>query len=291
VDWTAPYLLVAFAALATAEITFVVAMVATRRRHPVIASPGAAADLAPEDVGLLARSEKRRAEVALVRLQREGRIIVDGTVRPAPGSSVTAAERRGGDSRAAILDRLAAGAPQHLNDLLWAGSRRGDTAGAYRRLARLGLVDESLVGKTVARERIMRWWIFLGGVPMIAVTVALAVAAGRHRGPAIAGAVIVFAQWIVVTALAPRLTGGQFQPITPAGQAALDRAWRGSTDDPLMRTALHGLDVFPEYRAAADHGTPEQGLGPGAKNTSMLIGILQNLADLFTPGSGGGRPR
>jgi uncharacterized protein (TIGR04222 family) len=289
-NWTAPYLLAAFAALAALETWFVVAMVATRRPHRAIAPPGATShiDLDLEDVGLLARSEKRRAEVALVRLEREGRIVVDGYIRLAPGQRVTDAERRGSDPRAAILDRLAGGRPQHLNDLLWAGSRRGDTPAAYRRLARLGLTDERLARRTLARERIMRWWMYLWIIPMIGVAVGLAAAAGSHRGPAIVGGIIAFGQWMVVGVLVPRLTGGQFQPLTAAGQAALERARRKVPDDPvLLQTALHGLAVLPQYRAAAGHGTPEEGLSPGGKNTSMLFGILQNVADLFTPGTGG----
>lgn len=202
---------------------------------------------------------------------------------------MTEADRQGTGARAAILARLADGSHQHLNDLLWAGSRRGDSLPVYRRLTELGVTDERAVRIVRTRDRIMRWFLLLSCVPLAGVIVALA--AMREGATTGAGVgVLVLVQGIAVAALGPRGSGGWFRPLTPDGRAALERARErvpaGPDDRMLHRAALDGLEIFPEFQAAAARGTPDAGLGPRQRHGSALLDLLQSIADLFGPGPG-----
>jgi uncharacterized protein (TIGR04222 family) len=300
-DWTAPYLLVALGCYAALELWFVAMMIATGHRYRVVSPRLAAAGpvsklptLSYEELGLLAHDERRWVEVALLRLCLEGHVKEDGLIVLVNDPGENSVQSEGRTAREAILDRLRRGRPVHLMDVLEAGRRRGDSAGARRRLAELGLIDEHVVRIARTRDRVFDSYVYLLTLILATVTVCLAAAsAGSATGLAAAVTVAVFLLAILVTTLAFRLTGGQFRPSTPVGRELLTRAEREvprPADERLLhRVALHGLTTVPEFEQAAHHGEPDAGLGTKQKAFSVFAEVFSTVATSLGGGGSGQR--
>jgi uncharacterized protein (TIGR04222 family) len=295
-DWTAPYLIVVLAALAIVELWFASALVVLGRRYRAkrrnVSGRGPllrVAELSSEELGLLAGGEQRWSEVALLRLCLEGHVKEDGLIVLVDDPGSANPEHGPRTVRDAILERLRGRRPAHLQDVVHAGRKYGESSVPYGRLAKLGLVDDGAVGVARTRQRIMNWYLGLFTTTFIVAVICLSLAATDVRA-AVAIGIGLMAVCMAVAALMSRISGARFEVITGDGRELLTRAALEQpepADDRLLhRVALQGLNIIPEFAQAADRGNPDAGMSTGQQGFHAATGLFSALFGLL-PGSGG----
>jgi uncharacterized protein (TIGR04222 family) len=229
-DWTAPYLIVSLAALAIVELWFVSALVVLGRRYRAkrrnVSGRGPllrVAELSSEELGLLAGGEQRWSEVALLRLCLEGHVKEDGLIVLVDDPGSANPERWPRTVRDAILERLRGRRPAHLQDVVYAGRKHGESSVPYGRLAKLGLVDDGAVGVARTRQRVMNWYLGLFTTTFIVAVICLSLAATDVRA-AVAIGIGLMAVCMAVAALMSRTSGARFEVITGDGRELIARA-------------------------------------------------------------------
>ncbi|MGH3327441.1 MAG: TIGR04222 domain-containing membrane protein [Streptomycetales bacterium] len=313
-DWSAPYLIAAFSLLAVVEFTFIVMMAVTGRRHRVLlrrlpqSGPDVDADaLTAEELGLLLGGDERLAQVALLRLYLERRVVLEyGALvlaKDPAGRREFAADNDRSTVRQAMLRKLRGGKRTPLTDVLYAGRRGGDTGTAQRRLAGMGLLDEAAARNVRLRDRAVGVYAGLVTFSLIAVAASLALAAPASDnsasgmrtalGPALGVCIGLFVVVMLLTGAASKLTGGRIRPSTPLSTAVLAQAkWQspapGASRDSLLRyVALHGLTTLPQWGRAAEYGELDAGMSEEMKLFCVFAEVF-SAAVPFVGGDPGG---
>jgi hypothetical protein len=275
-------------------------------------------DLTAEELGLLAGGAQRWSEVALLRLCLEGHVKEDGLITlvndPAPGTPRTPRRQRPKrtriplsqeakvkfylaehpptwSAREAILDRLRGRRHAHLQDVVHAGRKRGESMVPYQRLAGRALVDGGALEVAQIRTRVFNAYLALVTTTLIAAIVCMAIAATDARWAAAYGMGVGLVSVVVVPALTSRMSGARFEFITRDGKQLLERAAlerpEGADDRLLHRVALEGLATMPEFAAAAERGNPDAGMSTGQQAFHAGVGLFGAVFGMF-PGTGGG---
>lgn len=324
-NWAAPYLIIALAALALVHLWFVLAMAVIGRLYQIYRRPRfglgpllAVSSLTAEELGLLAGGPQRWSEVALLRLCLDGHVKEDGRIvlvnDPAPGTPRTPKRQRpkrlrvplareakleyylterrpSWTAREAILDRLRGRRGAHLQDVVYAGRRHGESMVPYSRLAVEALVDGGAVEVAQIRTRVFNTYLVLVTTTLIGTVTCMAFAATDARWAVGAGIGVAIVSIAVVPALVSRMSGARFEIITRDGRALLERAAHErpekAEDRLLHRVALQGLTTIPEFAAAHDRGNPDAGMSTGQQAFHAGTGLFSALFGLF-PGTGGG---
>ena len=332
-DWTAPYLVAAASLWAAVETAYIVIMTRTGRRHrALLAAPGRGARptgvsaLTPEELGLLVSGEQRLAEVALLRLYLDGRVVLDHDYLVLAGARAGSGEAATDDgaptARRAILRKLGNGKRAILDDVVDAGKRAVHGGKEHRRLVDLGLWDEAAARNARTRRRAFIAYLAAVTFSLIAVAMSLGTAASHNWESAkyaSAGAIVAFfAATMLVTGVASKRSGGQLSPATPAGTALLaelqDQAPEASGDslmryavlyigrggqvpwddryeaqDSVLRfTAMHGLARLAMFAEALELGEPvtERGMSQRMKTFHTAAEIFSTVASLVSGGAG-----
>jgi hypothetical protein len=324
-NWAAPYLIISLAALALVQAWFVVSMVVIGRLHRTYSRPRfglgpmlRVSELSAEELGLLAGGPQRWSEVALLRLCLEGHTKEDGLIilvnDPAPGTPRAPRRQRPKrtriplgqeaklkfylaehpptrSAREAILDRLRGRGRAHLQDVVYAGRRHGESTVPYQRLASLALIDGGALEVDQVRKRVFNAYLVLVTTTLIGALVCMAVAATSARWAVVYGMGVGLMSIVAVPALTSRLSGARFEIITGEGRTLLERAAQerpeGSDARLLHRVALEGLATIPEFAKAWDRGNPDAGMSSGQQGFHAGLGLFSAVFGLF-PGSGGG---
>lgn len=325
-NWAAPYLIISLALLALVQVWFVVSVVVIGRLHRTYSRPRfglgpmlRVSELSAEELGLLAGGPQRWSEVALLRLCLDGHVKEDGLIilvnDPAPGTPRAPRRQRPKrtriplgqeaklafylaehpptwSAREAILDRLRGRGRAHLQDVIYAGRRHGESMVPYQRLASLALIDGGALEVAQVRQRVFNAYLVLVTTTLIGALVCMAIAAtDAPRWAVVYGLGVGLVSIVAVPALTSRLSGARFEIITGEGRKLLERAAlerpEGSDARLLHRVALEGLATIPEFAIAGDRGNPDAGMSSGQQAFHAGAGLFSALFGLF-PGSGGG---
>lgn len=296
---------VALPILAVEMAVFVVVMVVTGRRHRRLRArlpqEGPRADvttLTPEELGLLVGGGKRLAEVTVLRLHLERRVVLSGARLLAAEGNWVAADPDAGDDkppvRLAVL-RLLTGRRRgrHVQDVLHAGAKVVDAKAERDFLVARRLVDKDVARNADFRERVVHVYVWLETFSLIGYVVGnsvLGTLAGRERIPMIIETLAVFFIMLIVTAVAARGTGGQIRAYTPLGERWLaeGRAVRpdGTRESILRYVALHGIGSLEAVAGVHNADTASSRELMKASAFAAAVTTAATAAMAIVPGGG-----